>query len=325
MKKFSLIATTVASLMLLTGCGEEKKAALKLYNDYVTAINTADYETAFELTDAANNPYMTVDLFEESLDTIGATYSTAEKAKKADTSWEFAVGDFKVNYSIVDNKLVIPEVCTSVEVYVPTGSTCTYNGVLLTSDLITESDDLETTYTIPNAPVGIGVLHIDTALFGSSEREVDPEIGDYNDFELSEEMTTEVGGLIVNEINSLNAALETGDAAQFKAALSKFTSDTQEQQKLSDDLYINRKLSEPFTSFRGVNYTINDISADFTTSTSIDVSIGFTATWTIGENKTGTMETSGDFSVDRTEGGWTVTSINKWDFMFLNAIGGEES
>lgn len=323
MKKFSMFAITAASLLLLTGCGEDKKAALALYNNYVTAIDMADYETAFQLTDATNNPFMTPEIFEESLNTLGVSYKAAIKAKKSDDRWKFTVGDSESIYTIKDNKLAIPEIYTSLDLYVPTGSSCSYNNVPLTDDLITESDELETVYTIPNAPICTGNLHIDTVLFGSSDREVDPEIGDYNDFELSDEMTTDVGNLIIKEINNLNSTLETGDINQFKTVLSKFVIDVDEQQELTDNLCINRKLSEPFTSYRGISYTINNIKVDFTTSTIVDATVDFTAVWTIGENKTGTMDTIGEFSVERTDAGWNMIAVDKWDFMFLNALGGE--
>lgn len=321
MKKLLALAAA-STLLLTTGCGEEKKAALKLYNDYVAAINSGDYATAYQLTDATANPYMSEEVFEETLYTIDSTYSTASKAKKGDAGWEFTVGESTVTYVIENNKLVMPEFYTELELYVPTGSTCAYNGVTLSSDLISMSDDLETTYTLNNAPLAMGTLHIDTALFGSSERVVDPEIGDYNEFTLSEDMISEIGNLIIKEINTLNTKLETGDTNRFMTALGKFITDDDEKRNLSEELYVNRKLSEPFVSYTGAYYVVNSIEADFTTATVVDVDVDFTATWTIGENKTGNMTTAGNFTVERIENGWKVLSINTWDFMRLNVLGG---
>ncbi len=321
MKKLLALAAA-STLLLTTGCGEEKKAALKLYNDYVAAINSGDYAAAYQLTDATDNPYMSEEVFEETLYTISNTYSTASKAKKGDIGWEFTVGESTVTYIIENNKLVIPELYTELELYVPTGSTCTYNGVTLSSDLISMSDDLETTYTLSNAPLAMGTLHIDTDLFGSNERIVDPEVGDYNEFTLSEDMISEIGNLIIKEINILNTELETGDTNKFVVALGKFITDDGEKRNLSEELYVNRKLSEPFVSYTGASYVVNGIEAEFTTATVVDVDVDFTATWTIGENKTGAMTTAGNFTVERIENGWKVLSINTWDFMRLNVLGG---
>lgn len=322
MRKVAMLLLPITTATLLVGCGEDKKTALNLYNEYVSAINDGDYSAAYQLTDAPENPYMSEDVFEDALFTIDTDFNLASKAKRGDYGWNFTVGNTVYTYAIKDNKLIIPELYTSLELYVPTGASCTYNGVELSSDLITSSDELETVYTIRKAPISPGILHIDTELFGSTEREVDPEIGDYNDFTLSDDMLEEVSNVIIKELDALNTALETGDTEKFSKALEKYVESADERKALAENLYFNRKLSDPFTSYTNVIFDVNSISIDFNTPTEVNVITNFTIIWTVGEDKTATMPATGNFDVERIMNGWKLLNINTWEFMYLNGLGG---
>lgn len=322
MKRIKALVLPVASMIILSGCGEEKDNVLKTYNSFVSAIDAGDYSTAYQLTDAVNNPYMSTEVFEETLMAIGATYGKASKVKKADAGWEFTIGENTMIYSIVDNKLVLPNLYTELELYVPTGSECMYNNISLTDDLITYSNELETTYLLPNAPKGIGTLSISTELFGDSERLVDPETGDYNEYTLSDSMVAEVGDVIVKEITSINNVLETADTNVLVNTLRKYVADDAELRTLSEKLYSNRKLSDPFTSYTNTVYTVNNVNVDFITATTVEANVEFNVTWVIGENKTASMTTFGTYIIDRTINDWVITGIPDWEFMFLNATGG---
>lgn len=318
MKKLIAIAV---STMLLSGCGGKGDEVLTAYNTFVTAYNTADYETAYALTTASDNPFMTLEAFEESCYVLTTEYSTASKVKKGNLGYDFTVDGSVVTHQFTDNRIVIPELFTELELYTPTGSSCTYNGVTLTEDLITASDDLETVYTITNAPIGAGTLVIHTENFGSSERVVDPAIGDYNDFTLSETMTSTIGDIIVDEINKLNSDVET-DTNKLRERITKYALEQTDVETLLSEITSNRNLKDPFTSYKNAKYTVESIAADFSTASEVSATVTFNVEWTVGEGKKATMQTTAGFIVTFVDGQWSLTSIKDWDFMILNALGG---
>lgn len=322
MKKIILGITSAALLgVTFTGCGSSN-VILDNYNNFVNALNNADYETAYEYIDTSQSLFMDVDAFEESTYSIETSFNTATKAKKQDYGWEFTTSTGTLTYKVTsDNKLIIPELYTELELYVPTGSTCTYNSVSLTSDMISYSDEVETTYTI-TAPVSTGVLHIDTVSFGSSEREVDPALGDFNDFTLSSEYSQMYSDIIVDEITTINILLEDrDDTTKIEKELGKFVAGN-EVQVLLNKILDNRKLEDTFTSYHNAKYTVTDISINIDNPTTITASVGLNVVWEIGEGKESSMTTNGIFTLSNEEGNWKTIGVNNWDFMYLSALGG---
>lgn len=319
-KKLTIVI--VASMFIITGCGKTN-TVLTNYNSFVECVNTGDYFTAYDYVDTSKCMFMTPESFEESMYFIDTIFYKADKVKENNGSWNFISGDVSQSYAVSsEGKLILPELTTSLELYVPTGSSCTYNGVALNSSMITSSNEIETVYTI-QAPISPGILHIDTELFGSSERTVDPTFGDYNNFSISDELSNSMGNAILSEVNLINNTLESGDKNKTSDLLGKYMTDTSKLDSYLNDFLDNRKLEDTFTSYHSPVYKISRINLDLDTTTSVIADVKFTVNWQVGEGAEVSMNTSGKFKVAYLDNSWKVTSIDNWDFMYLSVLGGE--
>lgn len=321
MKRKLFISMIIACATVgLTGCSSSKKTALNVYNEYVDAISSSDFNTALNLVYVEDNTFIDEDTFEEALYNLNYNLPKASKVssvKDKSDYWNFETANGSFELQVINNKIVLPELMTSLELYVPTGSNCTYNGVTLTPDYITYSDELETTYTIV-APYTVGTLEMHTSLFGDSEREVDPDVGDYFEFTLSDDMIDELSTAVLNEIKKLNDALDKADYDTVKSLLSQYVEDEDEQSRLIDKLKTNRKVEDVFTGYHDVTYTIKNATADLDTVSSIIADFNFNVSWTVGENSQAEMTTKGSFTIEKTDKDWNVISVDNWDFMILN-------
>lgn len=310
----------LASMLMLTGCGDNS-TVLNTYNAFVESVNNGDYATAYNYVDTSSCMFMNAEVFEESMYCIDTVFYKAEKAKENKGSWNFITGDLVQTFNLNDDgKLLLPDLITELDLYVPTGSLCSYNGINLNDSMITSSNELETVYTI-QAPIAPGVLHIENNLFGSSERTVDPEIGDTNDFSISNEISESIGNAIIVNINNINSALESKNIDTIKDILKGYITDNKLLDNYTQDFISNRKLEDTFTSYHNPVYTISSLKCDLETSSSVDVSASFDVTWEVGEGTTASMSTKGDFVLSNNGEGWTVDSINSWDFMYLTVVG----
>lgn len=309
----------LSSMILSTGCSGNK--VLSTYNSFVDAINNNDYSTAYNLTTASMNPFMDESLFKESVYVAGTFYK-GTKAKKNDLGYDIVTSNGTYNLQYMNNLLVIDDLFIELDLFVPSGSVCTYNGVLLEDSFITDDNGIETTYTI-NAPVAPGILHIATDVFGDSEREVDPIMGDENDFTMSSDMSVEISSFLESFLSSLNGIIDSGDKNTIIEELLKYNDDTEYVDTVVTNLMSNRRLSEPFTSYHNVNYKIKSIDAELQTSTTVEADLTFNVVWDVGEDKTANMTSNGSFILEKVIDGWSVVSINDFKFLYLNAIGGD--
>ena len=315
-KKFLL---SLPLLISLVGCGSEKKELI-IYNTFMQYVNNYDYSNAYALLDETQSVYMSDKDLEDCLYYIDYDLVPAKKIVKEENLWKFYDNNDNVSYTMSGNvlssndKLIIPDFYTSLDLYVPTGSICKYNDIELNSDLITSTNDIETTYTI-KAPLSKGKLSIYNELFGNYEREVDPIVGDFNDFEISNEVLNELSNVVINEINKINNLLET-DTESFKNEIKKFESNT-EADKLISHILDNRRLSDSFTSYHSPVYRIVDLDFEFETSEAIKLSVDFKIDWVIGEGKYTSMNNKGEFILSH-DTSWNVSDINDWSFMILS-------
>lgn len=317
--KLSCLLCLSSSLVFNSGCSGNK--VLKLYNSFVNAVNSGDYATAYSLTTLQYNPFMTEDAFEDSIFENGDFY-TGTKAKKNDLGYDITTPEGIYTVQITNNLLVIDDLVTELELYVPSGSVCTYNGASLDSSFITEDDGIETTYTI-TAPISIGVLHISTEAFGDSEREVDPFMGDENDFTLSSEMSIDIGDSAIKAIDAINNSITTGDKETIKSELNKYNQDFDYTDKFADKLITNRKIDEPFVSYHDVVFNTKGVEAELSSSTTVDATITFNVNWKVGEDKEASSDVVAIMKLEKTSSSWDVVSIDNYDFLLLNVIEGD--
>lgn len=317
--KMNCLSLLLVGMVFTTGCSG--KTVLNTYNSFVDATNAGDYTTAYNLTTASMNPFMSEEVFEECL-FIADDFYKGTKAKKNDLGFDITTANGIYSVQYVNDLLVIDDLFTELDLYVPSGSVCTYNGVVLEDSFITDDDGIETTYTI-NAPIAPGLLHISTSVFGDSEREVDPMMGDENDFTLSSDMSVEISNVIESVLNSLNTVIDTGDKASIKDSLLVYNQDADYVDSIVNSLLTNRRLSEPFTSYHNAVYTVKGIYVDLQTSTTVNADVTFDIVWNVGEDKTSNMMNSSSFTLEKVVDGWSIVGMDDFNFLYLNAIGGD--
>lgn len=319
MKK-CFVPAFVGGLLILTGCGQSNKM-VDSFNAFVNDINSGDYTSALALTTLADNRFINEELFEQAIDYSGLYWTSAtdaEKIKGTENTWNFSTKDDTVTCIYDTNgRLNLSELLTDVELYVPTGSECCYNGVELTTDMISMSDELETTYTI-KAPIVPGVLTINAPLFGEIECTVDPEFGYNDELELPEDLVDSAKTVLLEEINKLNSFLDKGDVTGLSNELQNFVNDKKSLELLVSTLSDNRKITDEFTSYHNATYAISDISSELLSADSIKLHCTFNVVWVIGESGSSGMTVDSSFDMRKSEEGWTVTSIDDWNFLFLN-------
>lgn len=319
MKKCFVLAL-VGSLLTLTGCGQSNKM-VDSFNAFVNDIDSGDYTSALALTTLADNHFINEELFEQAVDYSGLYWTSAtdaEKIKGTENTWNFSTkaGTITCIYD-TNGRLNLSELLTDVELYVPTGSECCYNGVELTSDMISISDELETTYTI-KAPVVPGTLTINAPLFGEIECTVDPEFGYNSELELPEDLVDSAKTVLLGEINKLNSFLDKDDVTGLSNELQSFIEDKKSVDSLVSDLLNNRKIADEYTSYHNATYAISDISSELLSADSIKLYCTFNVVWVIGENGSSGMTVDTSFVMKKSEEGWKVVSVDDWNFLFLN-------
>ena len=324
--KRCFVPAVVGILLTLTGCGQSDKM-VNSFNTFVNSVNTGDYTSALALTTLADNHFINEELFEESIDYAGICWTpatNAEKVKGAENTWSFNTSDGTITCTYDANgKLNLSKLLTDVELYVPTSSVCSYNGVELTADMISTSNDLETTYTI-NAPVVPGVLSINAPLFGEIESTVDPEFGYSNELELPEDLVDSAKTVLLAEINKLNSFLDNNDSEGLYNELQSFIDDEKSIDSLVSNLLDNRKITDEFTSYHNATYAISDISSELVSADSIKLNCSFNVVWVIGESGSSGMTVDTSFVMRKSDKGWEVVSVDDWNFLFLNGRLGNE-
>lgn len=300
-----------------TSCGGD--TVLKNYNSLVKAVATGDYESICSYLDTTSSEYMTKDVLAESIDLSGIVFETGKSAKKTDNGYIITTNSgLSQEFALsTDGLFEVPDLFTNLDLYVPTGSECSYNGLPLTDDYISYSDSLETTYTIV-APIAPGILTINTPIFGDMSREVDPMIGDINEMEFSDDIYSMLSEVIIGEIDTMNDMIKNNDINTLKESFSKFGISDSELDKFTESILDNRQLDNPFTAYRNPVYGVDEITADMQSATEVSVNITFTVSWSIGEGTGASSVTTGSFLMEVIDGVWTIKNISDWSFMNLS-------
>jgi len=317
LKKYSniYIPVVISFSLLLTGC--EKDDILSTYNSFVILVNSGEYESAYSLTTASDNPYMSEEVFEECLYEIDDLYQGIS-IKKNESYWDITTSYGVYQYGYVDGRLVIDDLFTELELYAPINSTCYYNSVLLDEGLVTDNDGIEKTYTI-TAPVTEGTFRIVTDNYGESERIVDPFMGDTNTFNVSNEISDEIGNTIVNWVSSINTLIDANDKESLKAELLKYNTDEDYVASIIFEILTNRNINDPFTCYTNVLYSFESVDVDMSGSDYQTVTVNFSVDWTIGEAMNASMDTVGIFKISKDTGSWSIKTIDDYSFLILNA------